>query len=64
MVWRPAMHYRWFYEEGARFASGHLAREVLSGLYLPLLVKRAKRLSTALAVTERDRDLGPSLGSQ
>ena len=22
--WRPAMHYRWYYEEGARFASGHL----------------------------------------
>ena len=37
--WRPAMHYRWFYEEGARFASGHLAREVMGGLHLPLLVK-------------------------
>ncbi|MAK70254.1 MAG: glutathione S-transferase, partial [Halieaceae bacterium] len=39
--WRPAMHYRWFYEEGARFASGHLAREVMDGLHLPLFVKRA-----------------------
>ena len=39
--WRPAMHYRWFYEEGARFASGHLAREVMGGLHLPLFVKRA-----------------------
>ena len=38
--WRPAMHYRWFYEEGARFASGHLAREVAGGLHLPLFVKR------------------------
>ena len=35
------MHYRWFYEEGARFASGHLAREVMGGLHLPLFVKRA-----------------------
>ena len=39
--WRPAMHYRWYYEEGARFASGHLAREVMGGLHLPLFVKRA-----------------------
>lgn len=38
--WRPAMHYRWYYEEGARFASGHLAREVAGGLHLPLFVKR------------------------
>lgn len=38
--WRPAMHYRWYYEEGARFASGHLAREVTGGLHLPLFVKR------------------------
>ena len=35
------MHYRWFYEEGARFASGDLAREVMGGLHLPLFVKRA-----------------------
>jgi glutathione S-transferase len=38
--WRPAMHYRWYYDEGARFASGHLAREVTGGLHLPLFVKR------------------------
>ena len=38
--WRPAMHYRWYYKEGARFASGHLAREVTGGLHLPLFVKR------------------------
>ena len=36
--WRPAMHYRWYYEEGARFASGHLAREVMGGLYLRYLL--------------------------
>ena len=39
--WRPAMHYRWYYPEGARFASGHLAREVMGGLHLPLFMKRA-----------------------
>ena len=38
--WRPAMHYRWYYEEGARFASGHLAREITGGIHLPLFVKR------------------------
>ena len=38
--WRPAMHYRWHYAEGARFASGHLAREVTGGFHLPLFVKR------------------------
>ena len=39
--WRPAMHYRWYYPEGARFASGHLAQEVMGGLLLPLFMKRA-----------------------
>jgi len=24
--WRPAMHYRWHYKEGAEFASDHLAK--------------------------------------
>ena len=38
--WRPAMHYRWYYEEGARFASGHLAREVMDGYPLPLFGRR------------------------
>ena len=34
------MHYRWYYEEGARFASGHLAREVMAGYPLPLFGRR------------------------
>ena len=38
--WRPAMHYRWYYEEGARFASGHLAREVMDGHPTPLFIRR------------------------
>ena len=29
-LWRPAMHYRWYYEQGARFASDHLIREMLT----------------------------------
>jgi len=36
--WRPAMHYRWYYDEGARFASGHLAREVMDGYPMPLFI--------------------------
>ena len=38
--WRPAMHYRWFYEEGARFASWHLADEILGDMPLPKWFKR------------------------
>ncbi len=38
--WRPAMHYRWFYEKGARFASFHLANEILSDMPVPKWFKR------------------------
>ncbi len=39
-LWRPAMHYRWYYEEGARFASCHLANEVGDGIPVPAFLKR------------------------
>ncbi|MEZ5501544.1 MAG: glutathione S-transferase family protein [Halioglobus sp.] len=39
-LWRPAMHYRWYYREGARFASGHLATELAAGVPLPFFCKR------------------------
>ena len=38
--WRPAMHYRWHYPEGARFASWHLATELLGSMPGPVWVKR------------------------
>jgi glutathione S-transferase len=38
--WRPAMHYRWHYAEGARFASHHLATELMGSLSLPIWIKR------------------------
>lgn len=38
--WRPAMHYRWHYTEGARFASWHLASEVMESVGLPVWLKR------------------------
>ena len=38
--WRPAMHYRWHYSEGAQFASRHLADELMGGLPLPSALKR------------------------
>ncbi len=38
--WRPAMHYRWHYAEGARFASYHLATEVMVHHPLPVWFKR------------------------
>lgn len=38
--WRTAMHYRWHYSEGARFASWHLANENLSTIPLPVWIKR------------------------
>lgn len=39
-LWRPAMHYRWYYEEGARFASYHLAGEIAADVPVPAFIKR------------------------
>ncbi len=38
-LWRPAMHYRWYYAVGARFASSHLARELTPDVPMPMLYK-------------------------
>ena len=38
--WRPAMHYRWYYPEGAHHQSRHLADELMGGLPLPGALKR------------------------
>lgn len=38
-LWRPAMHYRWHYRAGARFASYHLANEVGGDIALPAALK-------------------------
>lgn len=50
-LWRPAMHYRWHYNRGARFANTLLADEITSGpgRYLPVWAKR-------LIITKRQRD--------
>lgn len=37
--WRPAMHYRWHYSEGARFAAWHLANEVAVNIPAPVAMK-------------------------
>lgn len=39
-LWRPAMHYRWHYKAGARFASDHLANEITVDVPLPSFLKR------------------------
>jgi hypothetical protein len=39
-LWRPAMHYRWYYEKGARFASTQLAGEIAPDMPLPTFLKR------------------------
>ncbi len=39
-LWRPAMHYRWHYPEGAHFASRHLVDEHLGGVPAPAGLKR------------------------
>jgi glutathione S-transferase len=39
-LWRPAMHYRWYYQEGARFASCHLVNEIAQDVPLPAFFKR------------------------
>ncbi len=48
-LWRPAMHYRWSYDDDRRLASSRLAREV-ARLPLPLAARRAM-------VTRRQRRL-------
>lgn len=39
--WRPAMHYRWYYAEGAHLQSRHLADELMGDMHLPGFIKRA-----------------------
>jgi glutathione S-transferase len=38
--WRPAMHYRWFYPEGAHLQSRHLADELMGDVKAPGWLKR------------------------
>jgi glutathione S-transferase len=40
-LWRPAMHYRWYGDEGAMHLSRHIANEILYDIPLPAWVKRA-----------------------
>ena len=47
-LWRPAMHYRWFYQQGALFAGNHLAAEIGAGVPVPNVLKR-------LVITRRQR---------
>ena len=47
-LWRPAMHYRWYYSEGAQFAGRHLAKEIAEGIPMPAFAKR-------IAITRRQR---------
>lgn len=39
-LWRPAMHYRWYYALGANLAARQLADELMVDLKLPHFVKR------------------------
>jgi hypothetical protein len=39
-LWRPAMHYRWYYSEGAQFASLHLVDELAADIPAPAFLKR------------------------
>jgi glutathione S-transferase len=39
-LWRPAMHYRWYYPEGAYHQSRHLVDELMGKLPLPGPLKR------------------------
>lgn len=39
-LWRPAMHYRWHYDVGARFASSQLTAELTADIRLPAFWKR------------------------
>jgi glutathione S-transferase len=39
-LWRPAMHFRWYADEGAMHLSRHITDEILQGIPLPASVKR------------------------
>jgi glutathione S-transferase len=39
-LWRPAMHYRWHYPEGAHHSSRHLVGELAGSIPLPGFLKR------------------------
>ena len=39
-LWRPAMHYRWRYDEGAHLQSRHLADELMAEVPVPGFLKR------------------------
>lgn len=39
-LWRPALHYRWWFDGDARLMSGRLARGMLRDVPLPLAVRR------------------------
>jgi glutathione S-transferase len=39
-LWRPAMHYRWRYAEGAHLQSRHLADELMAAMPIPGFLKR------------------------
>ncbi len=40
-LWRPAMHYRWHYPEGAYHLSRHLVDELMGAIPFPAFAKRA-----------------------
>ena len=39
-LWRPAMHFRWYWDEGAMYASRHLADEIMTDVSGPGFIKR------------------------
>lgn len=39
-LWRPAMHYRWYYPEGAHLQSRHIVDEHMAGIPVPGALKR------------------------
>jgi glutathione S-transferase len=39
-LWRPAMHYRWYYPEGAHHQSRHIVSEHMAGIPVPGALKR------------------------
>lgn len=39
-LWRPAMHYRWYGDEGAMQLSRHIVNELMTGIPLPKFLKR------------------------
>ena len=59
-LWRPAMHYRWYYDEGAHLQSRHLVDELIRGIPVPRALMRFRMRHRQRGGYTRGDGIGPS----